>query len=140
METYKISHGDKKIFVRYLNFLSQNIIRYDETYRLNFRLQDFDPYARNDQPSRSKLAEIVHAMGATIMPTRRAPIGRTVEISAKDVFFTHIRNLPDWVDLEIKNIEQETFREVGTSRDQGNLLLFLSFQQSVSDLSQSINH
>ena len=26
----------------------------------------------------------------------------------------------------------ETFREVGTSRDQGNLLIFLSFQQSVS--------
>ena len=63
METYKISHGDKKIFVRYLNFLSQNIIRYDETYQLNFQLQDFDPYARDYQPSRSKLADIMHAMG-----------------------------------------------------------------------------
>ena len=35
------------------------------------------------------------------------------------------------------NIIIKTFREVGTSRDQGNLLLFLSFQQSVS-VSQSI--
>ena len=108
MSTYNITHGDKKGFARYLSFLSHNIIRYDGSYRFNFQLQDYDPYARNDQRARSKLADIMHAMGTSIMTTtRRASVGRTVEITAEDVFFMHIRNLPEWVDLEMKNVEQE---------------------------------
>ena len=106
-QSHKITHGEKKIFIKYLSFISKNIIRHEEKYRLNFQLEEFNPYTANDQPIKQKLEEIMHAMGVSIMSTKRPPIGQNVEASAEDVFYTHIRNLPDWVDMEVQSIEQD---------------------------------
>ena len=97
----------KKFFVKYLKFISKNILEHEDRYHLNFQLEGFNPYMTNDQPVRQKLAEIVHAMGVTIRSTRRPPIGRTVEATAEDIFYTHLRGLPDSVEMEIQGIDPD---------------------------------
>ena len=114
METYKITHYDKRGFVKYINFLSQNIIKYDGVYRFNLQLGSYDPFARNSQQARTKLADITHAMGITIVHTtaRKISASRTVETTAEEIFFMHIRGLPEWIDMEMQNVEQEKLPSV----------------------------
>ena len=113
-DTYKITHYDKRGFVKYINILSQNIIKHDGGYRFNLQLDSYDPFARNNQPARAKLADITHAMGVTTVHStnRKIPASRIVDTTAEEIFFMHIRGIPEWIDMEMKNVEQERLPSV----------------------------
>ena len=66
-ESTKITHADMRSFVKYINFVSQNIILHEGEYRFNLQLDNYNPFARDDQPARARLADITHAMGITVI-------------------------------------------------------------------------
>ena len=71
MDEHIFSHGDKKLLVKYLKFVSKNIILHENKYYLNLQLEGFNPYASDTQPVQQKLGEMVHALGYSIRPPRR---------------------------------------------------------------------
>ena len=62
MTEHIFSHGEKKLLVKYLRFISENIILNEKKYYLNFKLETFDPYASDTQPVQQRLGEVVHAL------------------------------------------------------------------------------
>ena len=47
MDEHIITHGEKKLFMKYLRFISKNIVKYEDRYYLNFQLEGFNPYVTN---------------------------------------------------------------------------------------------
>ena len=108
-ESNRITHADMRYFVKYINFLSQNIIHYEGDYRLNLQLDTYNPFARNDQPARARLADITHAMGVTIIhsSSRRIPANKMIDTTAEEIYSLHVRGIPDWIEAQRRDIDQE---------------------------------
>ena len=108
-ESTKVTHADMRSFVKYINFLSQNIIHYEGEYRFNLQLDTYNPFARNDQPARARLADITHAMGITVIhsSSRRTPANKLVDTTAEEIYFLHVRGVPDWIESQMRDVEQE---------------------------------
>ena len=108
-ETNKITHADKRGFIKYINFLSQNIIQYEGDYRFNLQLDTYNPFARNDQLARTKLADITHAMGITVIHSsnKRTLANKMVDSTAEELFFLHVKGIPDWIEMQMKDVEPE---------------------------------
>ena len=87
-EPVKITHGDMRNFIKYINFISQNIIFHEEEYGLNLQLDCYNPFAKEDQPARARVADITHAMGVTVIQSsrRRAVNNKPVDSSAEEIF------------------------------------------------------
>ena len=96
-------------FVKYINFVSQNIILHEGEYRFNLQLDSYNPFARDDQPARARLADITHAMGITVIhsSSKRAPSNKLVDTTAEEIYFLHVKEVPDWIELQLRNMEQE---------------------------------
>ena len=108
-ESTKITHADMRSFVKYINFVSQNIILHEGEYRFNLQLDNYNPFARDDQPARARLADITHAMGITVIhsSSKRAPSNKLVDTTAEEIYFLHVKEVPDWIELQLRNMEQE---------------------------------
>ena len=108
-ESTKITHADMRSFVKYINFVSQNIILHEGEYGFNLQLDCYNPFARDDQPARARLADITHAMGITVIQSsrRRANNNKPVETSAEEIYFLHVSPIPDWIEAQLENTDQE---------------------------------
>ena len=58
------------------------------------------------------MGELVHAMGFSIRPTRRPATGQAVEATTEDIFYTHLRGLPDTIDLELQGVETDRLQQL----------------------------
>ena len=96
-------------FIKYINFISQNIILHEEEYGLNLQLDCYNPFAKEDLPARARVADITHAMGVTVLQSsrRRAVNNRPVESSAEEIFFLHVKGIPEWIEEQMNNVDQE---------------------------------
>ena len=108
-EPSKITHADMRSFIKYINFVSQNIILQEGEYRFNLQLDTYNPFASNEQPARAKLSDITHAMGLTILHSskKRRPANRVSDTSAEELFFLHIKSVPEWIEDQINGADQE---------------------------------
>ena len=101
MDEHIFSHGDKKLLVKYLMFVSKNIILHENKYYLNLQLETFYPCASDTQQVQQKLGELVHTLGYSIRYPHRPARGQAVRATCEDIFYSHIHNLPATVNLEL---------------------------------------
>ena len=86
MDEYVFSHSVKKLLIKYLRFVSKNIILHENKYYLNIQLETFNPYASDTQPVQQRLGEIVHALGYSVRHPRRPARGQAVQSTCEDIF------------------------------------------------------
>ena len=108
-EPVKITHADMRNFIKYINFISQNIIMHEEEYGLNLQLDCYNPFAKEDLPARARVADITHAMGVTVIQSsrRRAVNNKPVDSSAEEIFFLHVKEIPEWIEAQMNSVDQE---------------------------------
>ena len=106
MTEHIFTHGDKKLLTKFLRFISKNIIHIDGKYRLNFNLETFNPFSADNQSVQQRLGEIVHALGFSVRYPRRTARGQAVPETCEDIFFQHVRNLPETIEMELQGIEE----------------------------------
>ena len=108
-ESVKITHADMRNFIKYINFISQNIILHEEEYGLNLQLDCYNPFAKEDQPARARVADITHAMGITVIQSsrRRAVNNKPVDSSAEEIYFLHVKEIPEWIEAQMNSVDQE---------------------------------
>ena len=106
------SYGEKKLLSKFLKFLSRHIVVQEDRYKLNFQLESFDPYSSDTQPVQMRLGEVVHALGFSIRYPRRIARGQAAQETSEDIFYQHIRTLPENIDIEMQGIEEGRHKQL----------------------------